>query len=143
MTSWSVDILIYCWMIFLFSNNWLNWLIDILNLMRMMVIYFLIVLIIIPACADRNAERVSCANQCAGGTCSQPIFINCPTPCQVNGCECRPGWLKLSANNPVCVPREFCTRLREEGDANDSVADDVEWNKSITFKNSSCFECSL
>nr|WIM01324.1 zonadhesin-like protein 3A [Limnephilus flavicornis] len=70
----------------------------------------------LPACPDSNAVRVSCANRCPGGTCSHPNFSSCFIACEVNGCQCRPGWLKLTSSDPVCIPRELCSlRLGEAG----------------------------
>nr|WIM01333.1 zonadhesin-like protein 3C [Limnephilus flavicornis] len=69
-------------------------------------------------CPDPNQIRVPCAGRCPiDGTCWQPEFNNfCRIGCEVNGCQCRPGWLKLTPDNPVCVPSELCSlRLRQAG----------------------------
>nr|WIM01328.1 zonadhesin-like protein 3B [Limnephilus flavicornis] len=69
----------------------------------------------LPACSDPNAVRVPCANRCPGGTCSHPNFSLCYMACEVNGCQCRPGWLMQSSRNPECVPEGYCNLIGRRG----------------------------
>ncbi|XP_077288633.1 zonadhesin-like [Arctopsyche grandis] len=61
-------------------------------------------------CDDLNAQFISGPNTCPGGTCKNPQFTCCNNPWQPFGCQCKPGYLKISDCNPKCVPIGECCK---------------------------------
>ncbi|XP_077288618.1 zonadhesin-like isoform X2 [Arctopsyche grandis] len=60
-------------------------------------------------CEDSNAELISGPNTCPGGTCTCPKFELCEDRSWIPfGCQCKSGFLKISATNATCVSETEC-----------------------------------